>query len=185
MASDQAPRTWWQTVPGMITAATGLVTAIGGLVTILLQAGIIGPDKTQPAETRSAPPSSVTESAAVAPSDRPPADLEAALARANIQLGIGAADHVEEVRRYVSDRDGAYARLAEACLDVLGDRRLKRRGYLDMIDKWYTNAVGENRYLNDAGAIRRPELMKAMVEAANEIDGIRARSFDDIVESSR
>ena len=44
MPNDETSRTWWQTVPGMITAFAGLLTAIGGLLTILLQAGIIGPD---------------------------------------------------------------------------------------------------------------------------------------------
>lgn len=186
MTTDQAPRTWWQTVPGMITAMAGLLTAIGGLLTILLQAGIIQRDTGRSAETRNPPPSSGVESSLATRADPlPSADLETALDRANIQPGIGSADHIAEVRRYLSDRDGAYARLAQACLDVLGDRRLKRRGYLDMIDKWYTNAVGENRYLTEAGGIRREELMKAMVEAANEIDGLRSRSFDDIVESGR
>ena len=77
----------------------------------------------------------------------------------------------------------AYARLADACLDVLAGRRLKRRGYLDMIDKWYTSVIGgENRYLSETGDIRRSELMDAMVKAANEIDGTQATSFDEIVE---
>ena len=184
MPNDDTSRTWWQTVPGMITAVAGLVTAIGGLLTILVQAGIIGPDGRSRAVATHAAPVSPGPSPVAERSDRQPADLEAGLERANIQLGIGAADHVAAVRGYISDPDGAYARLADACLDVLAGRRLKRRGYLDMIDKWYTNAVGgESRYLSEAGSIRRPELMDAMVKAANEIDGTQATSFDEIVEA--
>jgi hypothetical protein len=156
MPNDETSRTWWQTAPGMITALAGLLTAVG----------------VSPA------PSPVADR-----SDRRPADLEAGLERANIQLGIGTADHIAAVRGYISTPDGAYARLADACLDVLAGRRLKRRGYLDMIDKRYTSAVGgESRYLSEAGGIRRPELMDAMVKAANEIDGTQATSFDEIVE---
>jgi len=185
MSSDPAPRTWWQTAPGIITAVTGLVTAVGGLLTILVQAGVIGPAKGPRTDADDAKPASVTQSAVAARQDASPADLEGGLERANIQLGVGDAAHIAEVRRYMSDPDGAYARLAQASLDVLGGRRLKRRGYLDMIDKWYTKAVGENRYLSEGGGIRRQELMDAMLNAANEIDGIQAASFDDIVTNGR
>jgi hypothetical protein len=183
MPNDETSRTWWQTVPGMITAFAGLLTAIGGLLTILLQAGIIGPDGRSRAEATRAAPASPGPTAIAERSERPPADLEAGLERANIQLGIGTAEHIAQVRGYISAPDGAYARLADACLDVLAGRRLKRRGYLDMIDKWYTSVIGgENRYLSETGDIRRSELMDAMVKAANEIDGTQATSFDEIVE---
>ena len=185
MSSDPAPRTWWQTAPGIITAITGLVTAVGGLLTILVQAGVIGPAKGPRTDADDAKPASVTQSAVAAREDASPADLEGGLERANIQLGVGGAAHIAEVRRYMRDPDGAYARLAQASLDVLGGRRLKRRGYLDMIDKWYTKAVGENRYLSEGGSIRRQELMDAMLNAANEIDGTQAASFDDIVMNGR
>ena len=188
MPNDETSRTWWQTVPGMITALAGLLTAMGGLLTILLQAGIIGPGgrSPSPVDATHAAPAFPTPSPVAERSARPPADLEAALERANIQLGIGTTDHIAAVRGYISTPDGAYARLADACLDVLAGRRLKRRGYLDMIDKWYTSAVGgESRYLSEAGAIRRPQLMDAMVKAANEIDGTQATSFDEIVEGAQ
>jgi hypothetical protein len=169
----------------MITAITGLVTAVGGLLTILVQAGVIGSAKAPRSNADPAKPAAVTQSAVIAGQDTSPADLEGALERANIQLGAGDAAHIAEVRRYMSDPDGAYARLAQASLDVLGGRRLKRRGYLDMIDKWYTKAVGENRYLSEGGGIRHRELMDAMLNAANEIDGTQAASLDDIVTNGR
>ena len=187
MTNDETPRNWWQTVPGIITAAAGLVTAIGGMVTILVQAGVIGrpsspiaqtPDTTPAPRSISQPPTGSRSRPAVA-------DVEGGLERANIQLSTGTADDVARVRGYMSDPDGPYALLANACLDVLAGRRLKQRGHLDMIDKWYTLAVGQGGYLSGAGTIRLEELKNAMVKATNEIHGTAASSFDEIVEASR
>ena len=176
MTNDEAPRNWWQTVPGTITATAGLVTAIGGLVTILLQAGIIGPDR---------PPRSISQPPTGSRSRPAAADVEGSLERANIQLSTGTADDIARVRGYMRDLDGPYALLADACLEVLAGRRLKQRGHLDMIDKWYTLAVGQGGYLSGAGTIRLEELKDAMVKATNEIHGTAASSFDEIVEAIR
>ena len=54
-----------------------------------------------------------------------------------------------------------------------------------MIDKWYTLAVGQDRYLSEAGTIRVDELTDAIVKATNEIHGTAATSFAEIVEESR
>jgi hypothetical protein len=189
MANDDTSRNWWRTIPGIITGVTGLVTAIGGLLTILLQAGIIGPEKRSTtdadhATSTSATPS-VARSSAGERSTGATADVESRLERANIQLSTGTAADTARVRGYMRDPDGAYARLAGACLDLLAGRRLKRRGHLDMIDKWYTLAVGQDRYLSEAGTIRVDELTDAMVKATNEINGTAATSFAEIVEESR
>ena len=43
MDESQKPKsTWWQTLPGVLTAVTGTVAAIAGLVGILHQAGLFG-----------------------------------------------------------------------------------------------------------------------------------------------
>jgi hypothetical protein len=197
MANDGTSRSWWQTVPGIITGVTGLVTAIGGLLTILLQAGVIGPEKRSAPNADQAAITSATPSAATSatPSAARPstgerstgatADVESRLERANIQLSTGTAEDSARVRAYLRDPDGAYARLAEACLDLLAGRRLKRRGHLDMIDKWYTLAVGQDRYLSEGGTIRVDELPDAIVKATNEIHGTAAISLAEIVEESR
>jgi len=188
MANDGTSRSWWQTIPGIITAVTGLVTAIGGLLTILVQVGIIGPGKRSATDADRAAISSATPTAARPSagerSTGAAADVESSLERANIQLSTGTADDVARIRGYMRDPDGAYARLATACLDLLAGRRLKRRGHLDMIDKWYTLAVGQDRYLSEAGTIRVDELTDAMVKATNEIHGTTATSFAEIVEES-
>lgn len=42
VAVTEGEKSFWQTVPGIITALAALVTAIGGLLGILVQSGVIG-----------------------------------------------------------------------------------------------------------------------------------------------
>lgn len=44
MANDERPSSasWWQTLPGMLTAVAGVITAVAGLVIALNQAGVLG-----------------------------------------------------------------------------------------------------------------------------------------------
>jgi hypothetical protein len=44
MPEDQERKIWWQTVPGILTAAAGIITAVTGLIAALHQAGILGVD---------------------------------------------------------------------------------------------------------------------------------------------
>jgi hypothetical protein len=40
---ESAPRkSWWYTLPGVLTALAGIITAVGGLVTVLYQVGVFG-----------------------------------------------------------------------------------------------------------------------------------------------
>jgi hypothetical protein len=48
MADDEKSHNWWQTLPGLLTAAAGIITAIAGLVAILNQAGFLQPRATPP-----------------------------------------------------------------------------------------------------------------------------------------
>jgi len=186
MPNDEPSQGWWHTVPGILTAIAGLITAVGGLLTILVQAGIIGSGRGSGSDVNtpvSAPAAaSASESSIGTPSRPTTGNVESRLEQANIQLSTGSADDLARVRGSMSDPGGAYALLADACLDVLGERRLKRRGHLDMIDKWYTIAVGQDRYLTETGTIRSDELRSAIVKATNEIHGTTAISFDEVVE---
>ena len=109
-------------------------------------------------------------------------ELEARLDAVNISLSTGAAPDRERVLGYVRDPETPYRLLGEACLEVMNGRRLKERGYLDMIDKWYTRKVGSENFLTAAGTLRLPELKDAMVEAHNDYHGRTARSYEEIVE---
>jgi hypothetical protein len=59
MATDQKPASWWQTLPGMLTAAAAVVTAVGGLVLALSQAGFF-------TRTNAAPSQPVQSAASIA-----------------------------------------------------------------------------------------------------------------------
>lgn len=72
MAGDEKPGSWWQTVPGVLTAIAGIIGAVSGLIVALHQAGIFGGEKEKPA--REPAPSAVTQKAAPAP--HPPKTAE-------------------------------------------------------------------------------------------------------------
>lgn len=52
MAPDAKP-SFWQTLPGLITAFAGLLTAVGGLIVVLMQLGVIGKAEPQPRSSAS------------------------------------------------------------------------------------------------------------------------------------
>lgn len=49
MAEDEKPKSWWQTLPGVITSLTAAVTAVAGLILALKQVGWIGSTQLPPA----------------------------------------------------------------------------------------------------------------------------------------
>jgi hypothetical protein len=66
MSDEDKSRSWWQTLPGIITGLTAMMTALGGLVVAVKQTGwldrpkppaVVAPAPTAPA-TRSTPPAS-------------------------------------------------------------------------------------------------------------------------------
>jgi hypothetical protein len=40
--NDGSGKSWWSTMPGVLTALAGIITALGGLVAILSQSGLLG-----------------------------------------------------------------------------------------------------------------------------------------------
>ncbi|GAA2496052.1 hypothetical protein [Terrabacter carboxydivorans] len=54
MAPDAKP-SFWQTLPGLITAFAGLLTAVGGLIVVLMQLGVVGKAEPQPASSSETP----------------------------------------------------------------------------------------------------------------------------------
>lgn len=48
MADEEKTKSWWQTLPGLITSLTAAVTAVAGLVVALKQVGWIGETPAQP-----------------------------------------------------------------------------------------------------------------------------------------
>jgi len=91
MGEPQKPASWWQTLPGILTAIAAVITAVSGLVALLFQNGVLG-GKTDPrggdqtnaqvaARLTAAPPNTAASAAhAVAkPAARPWPDAEAVL----------------------------------------------------------------------------------------------------------
>ncbi len=67
MAQDREPKglrptSWWQTLPGVVTAVAGLLTALGGLLLALNQVGLLSRDQghAAPAATAAAQPAVVS-----------------------------------------------------------------------------------------------------------------------------
>src|SRR5690606_24671901 len=64
---------WWQTLPGVLTAVAGVVTAVGGLIAVLVQSGIIGTKGERPsAELENEPAAASSTSAPAATSSAAP-----------------------------------------------------------------------------------------------------------------
>lgn len=182
------PQSWWQTLPGILTAVATIITAATGLIVALNQAGVF----TRGSNTGSNSP---TQAAAL-PADTPARratgvvtgpthvdELEQRLNAANIKLSTGEAEARERVRRYFDGPKAPYYLLAVSCLQIMEGQRLKKTGYLDMIDKHYTKLVGENNYASADGKLNLERVKEAMVEAQRDYHSDQATSFEEIVES--
>ena len=161
------------------TLGAAAVLAIVGLITILIQAGVFdrSAKKRTEVNARQIAPTS-------APTSSPPSvpELESQLKAANIKLSTGTEDDVARVRSYFTGPTSAYHLLATNCLQVLGNRRLRDTGYLDMIDKWYTSLVGEKHYVAEDGGLDHEKLKAAIVRANNEYYAQNATSLEQLVE---
>jgi hypothetical protein len=108
-------------------------------------------------------------------------ELEARLQRANIRLSTGNEADLARVRGYFTGPRAPYALLAESTLELLGDRRLRDTGYLDMIDKWYTR-LGEGKgYVGADGRLDQGRLKAAIVRANNDYNTRQDVSFEQVV----
>jgi len=179
------PQSWWQTLPGILTAVAGIITAATGLIVALNQAGVL------PSREKTV---SSTPMSADIPSDskaaKPPTDivtivneLERKLKAVNIMISTGDSSDERRVRGYLTGPNPAYRLLAASCIQLMEDRRLKEIGYLDMIDDFYTKLVGEKNYVSADGKLNLEKVKEAMVKAQNEIHGVNATSFEQILES--
>lgn len=65
MTNDIKSTSFWQTVPGMLTAFAGIITAIAGLILALYQIGFLGGAKSPPTNANPASLSSTTGTASV------------------------------------------------------------------------------------------------------------------------
>ena len=156
--------------------ATAVAMAV--LAVVLVQGGVFdGPAHPLPA----------ADDPQVGGASAPPGagELESRLKAVNIELSTGTEADAARVRGYFAGPTSAYHLLAVHCLEILGNRRLRKTGYLDMIDKWYTLLRGENPYVAPDGGLDHETLEQAIVRANNEIHGQNAASFEQVVMSIR
>ena len=52
---ESNPKGWWQTLPGLLTAAAAIITALTGLLVAVHQAGFFGRNPQTPAQTQAKP----------------------------------------------------------------------------------------------------------------------------------
>ncbi len=176
---------WWQTLPGILTAVAAIMTASTGLIVALNQAGVFS------RESKSASPSPTQTSAlsVVEPSKRATGtvigvdELEQKLNAANINLSTGGDEEREKVRGYFDGPEAPYYLLAVSCIQLLGNQRLKKTGYLDMIDKHFSTMGNESIYVPVNGKLNLEKVKEAMVKAQKEFHGDQATTFEEIVES--
>ena len=94
--ADSSPsepvKSWWTTLPGLLTATAGVLTAVTGLVAVLAQQGVIGGAKDQRVETaKGAAPGSEPEPSSDAPAKTQPPAATTASTLAAAQPGKAAA----------------------------------------------------------------------------------------------
>jgi hypothetical protein len=66
MSDEERSKSWWHTLPGVITGLTATITAVAGLIVAIKQTGWFGPD-TPPVVTAPSSPTPTTLPSPVAP----------------------------------------------------------------------------------------------------------------------
>jgi len=156
-----------------ILGATAI--AIAGLIIVLIQSGVFERSTNQ----RQSDHPEQNERSSLSPSVF---ELESQLKAVNIELSTGTSDDTARVRGYFTGPTSPYHLLAVNCLQVLGNRRLRETGYLDMIDKWYTSLQGSEHYVVGDNRLDHEKLKEAIVKANNDYYGRNATSFEQVVQ---
>jgi len=192
MSSEPAKsQSWWQTLPGILTAVAAILTASTGLILALNQAGVFSR-----ASTSASPTPTPTAVLSASPSAKPATgsgtevsaatgvdELEQRLKASNIMLSTGEADEREKVRGYFVGSDAPYRLLAVSCIQILGNQRLKKTGYLDMIDKHFSEMGDESIYVPVDGKLNLEKVKQAMVKAQRDFHSDQVRTFEEMIES--
>lgn len=190
--SGEAPKSqsWWQTLPGVLTALAAIITASTGLFVALNNAGIFSRDSKSASPTptptvalsASTPAKLVTNSASEIPGPTELDALEQRLKAVNIRFSTGSDAEREKVRSYFDGPEAPYYLLAVTCIQILGNQRLKKTGYLDMIDKHFSTMGDESIYIPVNGKLSLEKVKEAMVKAERDYHSDQARTFEEIVE---
>lgn len=180
---------WWQTLPGILTAVAAILTASTGLIVALNNIGVFSRES-KPISPSPAPTVVMSASTPANPTTNPVLDvpgptevdaLEQKLKAANIMLSTGDAKEREKMRGYFDGPEAPYYLLAVTCLQALGNQRLKLTGYMDMIDKHFPPMGDEGDYILVDGKLNLAKVKQAMVEAQQDYHSDPATTFEEIV----
>ncbi len=190
--SGEPPKSqsWWQTLPGILTAVATFITASTGLIVALNNMGVFSneaksasPTPTPTVVLSASPTAKLAASSGLeVPGPTEIDAIEQRLKAVNIQLSTGNAAEREKVRGYFDGPEAPYYLLAVTCLEVLGNQRLKKTGYLDMIDKHFSTMGDESIYVPVNGKLNFEKVKQAMVKAQRDFHSDQARTFEEIVE---
>lgn len=172
MSDDPHPGSWWSTLPGILSGLAGVITALGTLIIGLNQAGVLGnrevvaPDPNTPGTATAAQP--------------PDAALLQSLKAAGIGNSVGDTTLLD----WLDDADRHYRRLAEACLRIVGQRRLTDAGVdIDKVNHYYSASIGltGDETMPTAHQVDAPKLTQALLDAHNDKNGGRATTLAQVL----
>jgi hypothetical protein len=205
---EQTAQNWWQTLPGIMTAAAGCVSAITALIIALHQVGLFKPDEkpdvaSSPAAVLAAAPPAAGPQTAVsnapqAPVDAPVTDsvqdgapgrlgalddkaLLQELDHANVHYSVDQTTMLG----WLADEDRTFRRISRASARLLNGKRLKGNAPdLDVIKYHYLEAIGLDGggQLTADARIDDAKLRQAIIAAFNDKNGTSARRMEGIIE---
>ncbi len=184
--SGEPPKSqsWWQTLPGILTAVAGIMTASTGLILALNQVGVFSRESTSASPT---PNTAVVLSASPSakPATIPDTEVSAAtgvdeLSRvkaANIMLSTGGADERENARILLT-----VWKLLIVCWLSVAFRFWKSTSEENRLSghirQTFSEMGDESIYVPVDGKLNLEKVKQAMVKAQREYHGDQARTFE-------
>lgn len=110
MSDSPKPGSWWQTLPGLLTALAATITALSGFVALLFQNGVLG-HKSEPKVEVAATAASRAAEPAPSPSVKPPTPAPSSAAQASPAQDAKARRPWSEAEAVLLGRDGKTTRL--------------------------------------------------------------------------
>lgn len=153
MDKEPESRVWWQTLPGILTAAAGIVTAFAGLIVALHQAGFLDRQSAKSSPGQPGGPVSAKEiesparSATSGNAMKPPPMAATSPEPVPLPVGLGKITAGQSVYEVLSARLGPYAP---------GQRSLKFEVRMTNTDRYDQNFWAASFRLRVDGVLRAP-----------------------------
>jgi hypothetical protein len=158
MAEEVKSTSWWQTLPGVLTAIAAAITAVSGLIAALYQAGLVG-KKDAPPPSRTAAPAGqeVGSTASHAPASREPPH---AATQRPVEMPDG---------RSVTMRDGTGQQFQYTIVSASREPASAGKQILRLRVRVWTNAPGGVVFWSDSFRLRMGEARLKPVSALDEL----------------